>query len=311
MRIAVSGADGFLGTHVLDYLRFEGAHEVVGITMCPDELCARYPGWEQLTIVPAAQITADADSALDNVDAYLACAFPRAAGQEGFAEGLSFVYKSLAVLVSRGCRSVVNISSQSVYDPHRVKPAHEDDGLLLTTAYAATKYCVELSVAQICNDMRVPWTSIRMASLIGPGFDARFVNKMVIAALETHEITVADNGSSFGFLDVRDAAEGLVRLLESNPERWDKVYNLGPRVTYGISQVAAVVASEVEHISSDMQRVIVKETAGEGIPSCSAVDSSSLYAFLNWEPRYELTASVYTIIGHEVNSAGNLLDQKG
>lgn len=301
MRIAISGADGFLGSHVLKQLQNQNRHDVVGITVCLNELSERFYGWDKLTVLHAA-LSQMADShALDGVDVYLACAFPRSVGSVGMTEGLDFVYGSLGLMLDKGCKAVINVSSQSVYDSHRVAPARESDNVLLTSTYAVSKYCVELSVAHMCGAAGVPYTNVRMASLIGPGFNQRFPNKMVRAALGSGQIMAADNGSEFGFLDVLDAAEGLVRLAESDATSWEGIYNLGPARSYGITEIAQVVASEVGLQLPKEKKVQVVAAEGMGESICSAVDAEKICRLLHWKPRHEIASSVRAIVAHELS----------
>ncbi len=297
MRIVVSGADGFLGSHVLERLRQEGGHRVVGLTLYPEMLRSRFEDWDELTVVAADLRVMEEDSALNDADIYLACAFPRATGAEGLAEGLDFVYGALGLMLDKGCKAVVNISSQSVYDPHRTSPAKESDSVLLTSTYAATKYCVERSVGQMCHDKGVPFTSVRMASLIGPDFNQRFVNKMVCCAIETGVVTVIDNGSRFGFLDVEDAAEGLLRLMLSKAEAWDACYNLGQPSSYTTTEVASVVAIAVsESVRSCEVVESTRHCETEITPIDSSVDSSRFADAMGWSPLLSIKDSVYKIL---------------
>lgn len=298
MNLAISGADGFLGSHILSHLR--GSHNVTAITLFPDLVRERFNDWDDLNIVLAESDEIQNSDSLESVDVYVACAFPRASDPEHMGEGLAFFYNALAQLLKKRCKAVINISSQSVYNPNRNQPAKETDPVVLTSTYATAKYCVELSVAQICKEKCVPYTNIRMASLIGPGFNQRFVNRMVQFALQEQKITISDNGSEYGFLDVVDAADGLVELLNSNPRCWDSVYNLGPCISYGITQIAQEVAFNVEHMRMDDGCVQITKADSGGEKTCTAVDASKLEMLLGWKPSHSLTDSVRDIVAYEL-----------
>lgn len=294
MKIAISGADGFLGGYLLDCLSQTADVEVVAITLFPDVVKNRHSGWSALKIVYADVDELSISEKLDEVDVYMACAFPRAAGSEHMAKGLSFVYDALGILLDRGCKAVINISSQSIYDSRRTMSAKETDSPILFGEYAVAKYCVELYVAQACVRAGVPYSNIRMASLIGPGFNQRFVNKMVKAAIETGRIEVIDNGSRFGFLDVRDAADGLTHFAMFNSLKWGSVYNLGPIQAYSTKEIADIVAAVA--LETLDKKVIVQTEKTDENGKSSEIDSDEFDALLGWTPSFDMYDSVRAIM---------------
>lgn len=299
MRIVVSGADGFLGNHVLERMHDEDMSDVVGITLYPDDLRKRFKYWKGLTVVSADIGDMSACDALKDSDVYLGCAFPRVTGAEGMAEGLDFVYESLGLMLDLGCRSVINVSSQSVYNPFRSRPAKESDSVLLTSEYAVAKYCIELAVARICQDRGVPYCNVRMASLIGPGFDERFINKMIQSAIRTGVVSVADNGSRFGFLDVIDAADGIVKLATTAPDRWEPIINLGSSAAYSITEIGESV---IDVLTTETSTEIgIAAEIGCGTKQNSALDATRLMALLQWAPQSMLETSVRRIVRYELS----------
>ncbi len=286
MRIAISGADGFLGSHILSNLQAHGGYDVVAITLFPEVLRARFEGWNELHIVQADLDVMMQDDALDNVDVYLACAFPRATAAEHMGAGLDFVYGSLHHLLQKGCKAVINVSSQSVYDPCRARPAQECDAVVLASTYAVAKYCVELHVAQVCGQRGVPYVNVRMASLIGPGFDQRFVNKMTKSALSDGVVRYVEGSSKHAFLDVRDAAAGLVALACNVDEKCPHTMNLGPSASYTTAELAHEVASSVTRAT---QKPVALEKIGpEKSTTNSELDSSVFIRATGWEPEYSV-----------------------
>lgn len=90
----------------------------------------------------------------------------------------------------------------------------------------------------ICTATSVPYTNIRMGSLIGPSFDQRIVNHFIFQSLHEGCIKTEINNKRYGFLDIDDAVTGLVAVIKSNPNRWEKVYNLGRIETYTLLEIA-------------------------------------------------------------------------
>lgn len=293
MRVAISGADGFLGTHVLNQLRLDAAVNVVAITLFPQKVRKQFYDWNDLQIVPAEYNGIRCSDSLDNVDVYIACAFPRASVPEQMGTGLDFVYDSLSLMLNKGCRAVINISSQSVYDPCRKRPAKETDPVVLTSTYAVAKYCVELTVQKLCSERRIPYANVRMASLVGPGFDQRFVNKMIKSAVNNRVVRYVEGNSKHAFLDVQDAAEGLVYLVQSIKSLQDGVVNLGPDNSYSTSEIAHCVSSIV---AENMGHPISMELVGhEKNFTCSEIDPSKLQGILGWVAKTSIMESINAI----------------
>ena len=93
----------------------------------------------------------------------------------------------------------------------------------------------------IFRDSDTRYTSIRLASLIGPGFDIRVVSKFVKSAFENKTIKIVGGKQIFEFLDVRDAAGALISLISSNDVKWSPIYNLGNMERMKIIEIAKIV----------------------------------------------------------------------
>lgn len=290
-KIVVSGAGGFLGRNLISrFLNCEG-FEIVAIT-------SKRPGFfgtDRVVMIGPEDWDA-AHSELSDADVLLNCAFPRNCDGEAMARGLAFIDRLFAEAGRNKECSVINVSSQSVYSQRDPKPATEDDRLCLESRYAVGKYATELLLDARCQ--RNKRTSIRLASLIGPGFDQRVVNKMVAKALNGEGLTVAENASRFGYLDVRDAVEALVSLCsEFQTSDWEGVYNVGPSGSYTLTDIAQSVR-EVCREFLDGAATIGLEIAESNAPCIySALDSTRFRRLTGWSGRISLEDSIASIAG--------------
>lgn len=81
--------------------------------------------------------------------------------------------------------------------------------------------------------------NIRLASLIGPSgsVPVNVLYKFLQSGLEGKDFCVVGGRQQFSFLDVRDAAEAILRLVESDVDKWETIYNLGPRFGPGVGGI--------------------------------------------------------------------------
>ena len=115
MIIAITGARGFLGKYLLNKVR-ETQHVVYALTSKPNEIVS------EGKVIP---IHKDKyiDVPWEEIDVLINCAFPRNTDGIMMADGLRYIQNVLLFAVEQGVKSVINISSQSVYSQKRKEAA--------------------------------------------------------------------------------------------------------------------------------------------------------------------------------------------
>ena len=240
MRVIITGCGGLLGRELLRQLAQDDRHVVYALSSQVKKTSILMDEYSNITVFHAdalinRQITCDSETVLIN------CAFPRNENDPYMAQGLEYVRATLCAAAQGGIGAIINISSQSVYDVSRVCPATEEDSLVLQSKYAVGKYATELFTHMLPSD--VHYTNIRLASLISADFDQRLTNKMVDNALKTGELSVLSCDQRFGFLDVEDAARGILMLMHTPAKTWEPVYNLGSDFCYSLTEIAQTISS--------------------------------------------------------------------
>lgn len=220
------------------------------------------------------------------------CAYPRNATGAGIADGLKYIQKLFKVAVENGASAIINISSQSVYSQQRTEVATEETPVCLESPYAVGKYAVELMLELTCNGSKTAFTSLRMASLIGPGFDQRIMNRFVKQMINKESITVVRQEKRMGFLDVEDAVNAILSVVNVTAASWQSIYNVGNDEAYTVEEIFNVVASELM-IPIEIISTII-ETGLE--ISSTAVSYERLNRDTGFTPAIDLHKSVKKII---------------
>jgi len=288
MKVLVTGAGGFLGTEIACQLSSDGNHQIYALTSQGEKLKSRCGNGNHLVILERNDIFRE-HFPFEDIDCLINCAFPRNEDGVQMADGLKYIGNVLSTAVSGGVKSVINISSQSVYSQIRKKAAAETATLDLESRYAVGKYAAELLTNTICRD--IPHTNIRMASLIGAGFDQRLVNKFVKQVMSGKDINIKGGRQVFGFLDVRDAASAIIRVMEG--AGWDEVYNLGPEKDYSLAQIAESVQENIVECGYERTETILTESDDW---LNSSLDSTKLTNQFGWKEKYTLKDTIKMII---------------
>ena len=283
----ISGAGGFLGSNLVEYCLKEG-YCVVAISSQKNKLIRKfgqYPGFEVFSTTELEKVY------WEKGDSFINCAFPRNADSIQLPKGMDAVSKLLESAVRGKVKSIINISSQSVYSSQRKFPAKEADELCLENKYAIGKYSMELLTNALCR--KIPHTNLRMASLIGPEFDQRVTNKMIDIALKSGKLMVKKNAQKFGFLDINDAISAIILLLRQNPKYWKEIYNVGTDHTYSLLEIAESVKNTI-YLKTG--RNIEIEIEADEKELNTALDCSRLYKDTGFSPFVSLDNSVLYIL---------------
>ena len=287
-KIVITGASGFLGSHLVERLKEATSYEVYALSSKPGQLKERIGG-ENIEYVHKDAL--DAEMLKESI--VVNCAYPRNSTGTGTADGLKYIQRVFEAAVEGEASAIINISSQSVYSQQRIEAATEETPVCLESPYAVGKYAVELMLESICKGRGTAYANIRMASLIGPGFDQRIVNRFIKQALEGGSIKAVLSDQKFGFLDVEDAAESIVNLLNSPMKTWRTTYNVGNNIGYTIEDILLSIKEAFNDRELEMPEIVYETGTAYG---STIVNYSELNADTGFEPKKNLRNSVERII---------------
>lgn len=294
MRIVLTGAAGFIGSHLAERLLGDG-HEVIGVdnlrTGQPEhlELLSKIEGFTALKHDVSEPFFIDG-----GIDAVLHFASPASPVDferipipilKANAVG---AWHTLGLARAKGARYLLASTSETYGDP-LVHPQPEDywgnvNPVGIRGVYDESKRFAEAMTMAYHRTHDVDTRIARIFNTYGPRMrpdDGRVVPAFVMAALRGEPLVVHGDGTqtrSFCYVD--DLVEGIVRLLQA--ERTDAVH--GP-VNIGSSeehQVGAFARLVVELAGS--ASVITSAPLPADDPKQRRPDITRAKALLNWEP---------------------------
>jgi nucleoside-diphosphate-sugar epimerase len=256
MKVIVTGAAGFIGSHLCEEL-ISQHHEVTGI----DSFLDYYPRWikesnlQKLRTAPGFQFLEqnilDVDWApllakTDIVFHLAAQAGVRASWSTNFIVYTKNNIEATQLLLeeSKKCnlKKFVFASTSSVYGDTEEIPMKEGDLLKPVSPYGVTKVAAEDLCYLYWRSFGIPCVSLRYFTVYGPRQrpDMAFY-RFILATLEGRGITVFEDGNQTrDFTYVDDIVRGTILASEKGKE--GQVYNLGGGSRISINEVLQMLS---------------------------------------------------------------------
>lgn len=294
--VLITGAGGVLGQELMEQIlrRKEADVIIYALELSKDRIPLKYL---ENRFVFSFDIKDWEDNKIpfEDIDIIIHCAFARSSDGKLLVESLNFTRDILEQAVNNDVSAFINISSQSVYD-RKVRPLWTEESPIAPgepdTFYALTKYSSELLTTGICNFSNTVSTNIRLASLVGKGMDERIISRFIKQAIEGQAIKLFGGDQITAYMDVRDAAAGLIALIDTDIRKWKTTYNLGNKWRYTLNEIAECVKEAgKKYLNNEV--VIITEKADNFIDS--GMDSSLFYEDTRWEPENELKKIILNI----------------
>lgn len=295
MRALVTGAAGFIGSHLCGRLLREGA-EVLGI----DAFVPNYPrGWKEANLAPLRDQARfqfiEGDLSAVNLPALLAevevvfhqAAMPGVRSSWGadfqvyVDHNISATQRLLEAAAGlRHLRRVVYASSSSVYGDAPALPLHEDALPQPISPYGVTKLAAEHLCRLYAVAYGVPTVSLRYFTVYGPRQrpDMAF-HRFAAAILQGREIVVYSDGEQtrdFTFID--DAVEANLRAA-ARPVEPGAVINVG-----GGARISLNAALKLVEAAAGRKARIVHAEAQRGDMRHTYADTGRAQAALGFRP---------------------------
>lgn len=297
MRALITGAAGFIGSHLCDRLLQEG-YEVVGmdnfITGKPENL-AHLAGREGFSFIR--HDVSDyifVPGKIDAVMHFASPASPNPRSPYGYTNlpiqtmkaGALGTHNTLGVALANKARYLLASTSEIYGDPE-VHPQREDyfghvDPIGPRSVYDEAKRFAEALTMAYHRFHEVNTAIVRIFNTYGPRMhidDGRAVPNFITQALQGSELTIYGDGEqtrSFCYVD--DLVDGIFKLLSSEEHL---PTNIGNPVETSINQFAAVINTLTKNKAGI---TYFPDSRGDGDPQRRRPDISKAMKILKWEP---------------------------
>jgi UDP-glucose 4-epimerase len=300
--VAVTGADGFIGSHLTEALVREG-YRVRALVQYNS-----FGSWGWLDTVDdevrdqvevVAGDVRDAGSVrslLTDIDvvchlaALIAIPYSYLAPASYLDTNAGGTLNVLEAARALGTSRVVHTSTSEVYGTARTVPISEDHPLQAQSPYAASKVAADKLAESYHLSFDVPVVTVRPFNTYGPRQSARAVIPTVVSqiAAGARQISLGSLEPTRDFNFVADTAEAFVSVVRSDDaDVVGRVFNAGSghEISIGdtVGLIGEVMGVEVEAVldparvrpeGSEVQRLVC--------------DSSALHAATSWKPAHSL-----------------------
>jgi dTDP-glucose 4,6-dehydratase len=305
MRVLLTGAAGFVGSHLCDRLLADGA-EVIGVD---NLLTGRRANIAHLTRHPRFRLlerdaTAPLGPAAGPLDWVLHFASPAsppkylAMPTETLRINSEGTYQLLELAKDHRAKFLL-ASTSEVYGDPEVHPQFESywghvNPIGPRSVYDEAKRFAEAMTMSYARSETVSTRIIRIFNTYGPRMDpddGRVVTNFIAQALAGRPLTVYGDGSQTRSLQyVDDLVEGIVRVMDSG---WTMPVNLGNPEEYTMAELASLV---IELTGSSSH--IICHPLPQDDPRRRRPDIATARRVLGWKPLVSVREGLLRTIAH-------------
>jgi NAD dependent epimerase/dehydratase len=297
MKLLVTGADGFIGSHLTEALVRAG-HDVRAFVLynsfgtrgwldrCATDVAGRFEVFAGDVRDPNGVRTAmQGVEAVLHLAALIAIPYSYHSPDTYVDTNIKGTLNILQAARESGAR-VIHTSTSEVYGTARFVPITEEHPLQGQSPYAATKIGADQLAMSFWCAFGTPVTIIRPFNTYGPRQSTRAVIPTIITQIAggARQIKLGALHPTRDFSYVGDTVSGFLAALKA-PKAAGQVMNLGSGFEIAVGDVASTIAALMEkpvEIIPDTQRLRPADSEVERLWS----DNTRARALLNWQPAY-------------------------
>lgn len=297
-KILVTGADGFIGSHLVETL-IEIGYDVRAL-VCYNS----FGSWGWLDTLPAdiknsidivmgdvrdsygVKIAMKGCEAVLHLAALIAIPYSYNCPESYIDTNIKGTLNIVQAARELGIRKVVHTSSSEVYGTARYVPIDEAHPLQGQSPYSASKIGADQIAMSFYTSFGVPVSIIRPFNTFGPRQSLRAFIPTVIAQIAAghQKIKLGSLHPTRDFSFVADTVNGFIAVLESE-KSIGEVINIGSNFEISMEDTAFLIAQEMQaNIEIEMQKNRIRPERSE-VDRLWANNAKALH-LTNWLPEY-------------------------
>lgn len=298
-KILVTGADGFIGSHLVEQLVSEG-YEVRALAQYNS-----FNSWGWLDSSPVKNkievVSGDVrdpffcneivkgTDAVFHLAALIAIPFSYVAPQSYVETNVTGTLNICKAALDHGSNRVIHTSTSEVYGTARYVPIDEKHPLQPQSPYSASKIAADSMAMSFYNSFNLPLTIARPFNTYGPRQSARAVIPTIISQIASgkKEINLGDITPTRDFNYVTDTCKGFISLLKSE-EAIGQTINIGSNFEISIGDtfeiIKNIMGSDIK-IAFDKNRVRPEKSEVQRL----WCDNSLIHSITGFKPEVSIT----------------------
>lgn len=313
-QIAVTGATGFIGRHLVLRMQEEGYRlrclvrpggdasglQGIGVDLVRGELAdldsLRHLVREVDVVVHLAGQVSVSQAIADPSSAFLS-----------HAVGTLNVLEAVRQSGEPDC-TIIYPSSDQVYGRLEGETAIETSPTLPVNPYGAAKLAAEHLCQAYTATYSIPFVILRGANVYGAGQPAEMLVASLVRQLLTSQgpVRVGDTGALRNFVHVEDFVNAIHLCVTHKDEASNQVFNVGAGAARVEDLIRFLLALGQKHLGREYQvtrdPALMRPSNSRG--SCSVLDCSEVERLLGWKPRYSLERGLEETFLHYLRGGG-------
>lgn len=301
-KILITGADGFIGSHLTEMLVQKGA-KVKALSYYNS---FNYWGWlevidclNEIEVVSGdvrdphfcKEITKGVD-VIFHLAALIAIPYSYVAPDSYVDTNIKGTLNICQAARENGCERIIHTSTSEVYGTAQYVPIDEKHPLQPQSPYSASKIGADQMAMSFHNAFNLPLTIARPFNTYGPRQSARAIIPTIIMQLLSgkKEIKLGALNPTRDFNYVKDIANGFVEISKSE-KTIGKVINIASNDEISMGQLAQELINQINpdaRIITDSQRIRPEKSEVNRLRG----DNSLIMSLTNWKPKYDLSSGL-------------------